>query len=84
MENDRFTDADGGWCVNNFAYNAGEISGLLIFTMVFASFFSKLIMKLLQMLRESRHENLKILIAPFILKLSSLESTGTIYGGTGV
>ena len=36
MENDRSADADVGWYVNNFAYNAVEISGLLISTMVFA------------------------------------------------
>ena len=30
------------------------------------------------MLRESRHENLKILIAPLSMKLSSLKSTGTL------
>ena len=30
------------------------------------------------MLRESRRENLKILIAPLNIKLSSLKSTGTV------
>ena len=30
------------------------------------------------MLRESRHENLKILVAPLSIKLSSLKSTGTL------
>ena len=55
IENDYSTDADVGWYVNNLAYNVEEISGLLISTMVFAEFFSKLIIKkLLQMLRESR------------------------------
>ena len=45
--------------------------------MVFAQLFSKLIIKKsLQMLRESRHENLKMFIAPFSIKLSSLKSTG--------
>ena len=34
--NDRSTDADVGWYINNLAYNAGEISGLLDSTMVFA------------------------------------------------
>ena len=58
---------------------AGEISGLLVSTMVFAKLFFKLITKKsLQMLRESRHENLKMPIAPLIVKLSSLESTGTL------
>ena len=47
--------------------------------MVFAQLFSKLfIKKSLQMLRESRHENLKILIAPLSIKLSSLKPTGTL------
>ena len=32
--------------------------------------------KSLQMLRESRHENLKMLIAPLSIKLSILKSTG--------
>ena len=36
FENDRSTDADVGWYVNNLAYNAVEISGLLVSTMVFA------------------------------------------------
>ena len=31
------------------------------------------------MLRESRQENLKILIAPLIIKSSSLKSTGTVF-----
>ena len=42
IENDRSTNADVGWYVNNLAYNAGEISGLLVSTMVFAQLFSKL------------------------------------------
>ena len=41
IEKDRSTDANVGWYVNYLAYNAGEIPGLLIFTMVFASFFFK-------------------------------------------
>ena len=54
--------------------------GLHFFTMVFAQYFSKLIIKnSLNMLRENRRENLKILIAPFNIKLSSLKSTGTVY-----
>ena len=41
--------------------------------------FRKLkIKKSLQMLRESRHENLKILIAPLNIKLLSLKSTGAV------
>ena len=45
----------------------------------FAQLFSKLIIKKsLQMLGESRHENLKILSAPLSIKLSSLKSTGTL------
>ena len=36
IENDRSTDADVGWYVNNLAYNAGGISGPLISTVVFA------------------------------------------------
>ena len=36
IENDRSTDADVGWYVNNLAYNAGVIPSLLISTMVFA------------------------------------------------
>ena len=36
IENDRFTNADVGWYVNNLAHNTGVISSLLIFTMVFA------------------------------------------------
>ena len=36
IENDRSADADAGWYVNNLAYNAGEISGLLISRLVFA------------------------------------------------
>ena len=47
--------------------------------MVFVYFFSKLIIKKsLQVLRESRRENLKILIAHLIIKLSSSQSTGTV------
>ena len=75
------SDADVGysWYVNKLACNAGKISGLLVSTMIFAQLFSKLIIKKsLQMLRESRHENLKILIAPLSIKLSSLKSTGTL------
>ena len=34
--------------------------------------------KSLQMLRESRRENLKILIAPLNIKFLSLKSTGTV------
>ena len=34
IENDRSTDADVGWCVNNLAHNAEEIPDLLISTMV--------------------------------------------------
>ena len=79
IENDRSTDADVSWCVNNLAYTAGEISGLLVFTIVFAQLFSKVtIIKSLQMLRESRPENLKILIAPLNIKLSSLKPTRTV------
>ena len=64
IENDRSTDADVSWYVNYLAYNAGAISGLLISKIVFAQFFSKLIIKKsLRMLRESRRENLKILTA---------------------
>ena len=36
IENDRSADADVGWYVNNLAYNAGAISGLLVSTVVFA------------------------------------------------
>ena len=36
IENDRVTDADVDWRVNDLAYNAGQISGLLISKMVFA------------------------------------------------
>ena len=39
IENDRSTDADVGWYVNNLAYNAGEISGLLISRMFLHKFF---------------------------------------------
>ena len=41
------TDADVGyrWHVYKLACNAGEISGLLVSTMVFAQFFSKLMIK---------------------------------------
>ena len=47
--------------------------------MVFAQLFSKVtIKKSLQMLRESRHENLKMLIAPLSIKLSSFKCTGTL------
>ena len=35
IKNDRSADGDGGWYVNDLAYNAGEISGLLISRMVF-------------------------------------------------
>ena len=46
--------------------------------MVFGKPFSiPIIKKSLQMLRESWHENLKILIASLNIKLSSLKSTGT-------
>ena len=38
-ENDRSTEAEVGWHFNNFAYNAGEISGLLSSAIVFTSFF---------------------------------------------
>ena len=45
--------------------------------MDFAQLFSNLTTKKsLQMLRESRHENLKILIAPLSIKLSILKSPG--------
>ena len=74
-------DADVSWYVYSLAYNAAEISSLLVSTMVLARLFSKLIMKKsLQMLCESRHKNLKILIAPLNIniKLSSLKSTGTV------
>ena len=86
IENVRSVDTDVDWYVNNLAYNAEEISGLLVSTMVFAQCFSKLIRKkLLQMLRESQYESLNILIAPLNIKLSSLMSTGNcIYGRTGV
>ena len=78
IENDSSTDTDVGWYGNNLACNAGAISGLFISRMVTAIFFSDLITKKsLQMLRESRPENLKILIAPLNIKLSSLKSTGT-------
>ena len=78
IENGRSTDADVGWYVNNFAYNAREIFGLLVSTMLF-NFFPKLIIKKsLQMLRETRHKNLKIFIVPLIVKLSSLKPTGTV------
>ena len=78
IENDRSTNTDVGWYVNNLAYDSGKISGLLISTMVFAQFFSKLmIKKSLQMLRESRRENLKILIAPFNIKLTNIKTTVT-------
>ena len=70
---------EASWYVNELACSAGEISGLLVSAIVFAQFFSKLIIKKsLQMLRESRHENLKILIAPLSIKLSSLKSTETL------
>ena len=36
-------DADVGWYVENLAYNAGKISGLLISRIVFVYFFSKLV-----------------------------------------
>ena len=36
IENDRSTDADVGWYVNNLAFNGREISGRLISRMVFA------------------------------------------------
>ena len=66
------------WYVNKLACSAGEISGLLVSNMVFAQLVSKLIIKKsLQMLRESRHENLKMLIAPLSIKLPILKSTGT-------
>ena len=79
IENGGCTNTDVGWYVNNLAYNDGKIFGPLVSTMVFAQFFSKLIMKkLLQMLRESRHENLKILIAPLNIKLSNLKPIGTV------
>ena len=55
---------------DKLACNAGEISRLLVSTMVFAL----LIKKSLQMLRESRHENLKMLIKVY---------RRFIYGGTG-
>ena len=45
IENDRSTDAHVGWYVKNLTYNAGEISGLLVSTMVFACLFSKLMLK---------------------------------------
>ena len=45
IENDHSADAVVGWYVNNVAYNAGEMSGLLISTMVFAQLFSKLRIK---------------------------------------
>ena len=32
-------DADEGWYVNNLAYNAGEISGILISRMVYCIIF---------------------------------------------
>ena len=39
IENDRSTDADVGWYVNNLAYNAGEISGQLISKMFLHKLF---------------------------------------------
>ena len=79
IENDRSTDADVGWYVNHLTHNAEEISGILISTIVFAKLFSTLmIKKSLQMLRESRYENLKILIVPLIITLSSIKFTGTV------
>ena len=67
------------WYVKILACNAGEIPGLFVSTMVFAPLFSKLIIKKsLQMLRQSRHENLKIRTAPLSIKLSSLKSIGTL------
>ena len=36
IENDRSTDADVGWYVNNFVYNAEKISGLLMSAIVLA------------------------------------------------
>ena len=79
IENGGSTNTDVGWYVNNLAHNDGKIFGPLVSTMVFAQFFSKLIIKkLFQMLRESRHENLKILIAPLNIKLSNLKPIGTV------
>ena len=47
--------------------------------MVFGQVCSKLIIKKsLQVLRKSRHENLKIVIAPLSIKLSSIKFTGTL------
>ena len=55
------------------------IDGLLISRMVIARFFfNSITKKSLQMLRESRPENQKILIVPLNIKLSSLKSTGTV------
>ena len=48
--------------------------------MVFALLFSEpIIKKSLQMLRESRRENLKILIASLNIKFLSLKPTGTAF-----
>ena len=40
IENDRSTDARVGWYVKSLTYDTGEISGLLVFSMVFAYLFS--------------------------------------------
>ena len=45
IENDRSTDAYVGSYVKNLTYNAEEIPGLLVSTMVFAYLFSKLMIK---------------------------------------
>ena len=42
-ENDRSTDAEIGCQFNNFAFSAGEISGLLSYTIVFTLFFYALL-----------------------------------------
>ena len=42
-EDGRSADTEVGCHLNNFVYNAGEISGLLSTTIIFTSFFSKCI-----------------------------------------
>ena len=88
IENDCSTNADVRWRVNNLAL----LEKHLVYSTpkaVYKPFFSKLIMKMsLQMLRESRHEKLKTLIALFIIKISSFlvdrNCLNCIYGAARV
>ena len=79
IKDDRFTDADVGWYMLTTWHTMLE--KYLVYSppeYFLHSFFSTNLKKSLQMLQKSLCENLKILIAPLNIKLSSVKPTGTV------